>query len=84
MGTVGQGCRLFRQCWNIHPRNLCDRGAGSLSSDGNYVRGTVWQGCRLLKCVGTYLPGTVGQGCMLFKRHRKLPPRHCRAGMQAV
>ena len=46
--TVGQGCRLFKQCQNLPPWHW-GQGAGCLSCVRIYLPGTVGQGCRLFK-----------------------------------
>ena len=45
-GTVLQGCRLFKRCWNLPSRHC---GAGCLNGVWTYLLGTVEQGCRLFK-----------------------------------
>ena len=45
-GTVLQGCRLFKGCWNV-PAWHCV--AGCSSSVGTYLPGTVLQGCSPFK-----------------------------------
>ena len=88
-GTVGQGCRLFKQCQNLPPGH-CGAGVQAFSaileSTSRALLGRD-AGClsviaTRLSGVGTYLLGTVGQGSRLFKRCRNLPPGHCGAGVQ--
>ena len=45
-GTVLQGCRLFKRCWNLPAGHYV---AGCSSSVGTYLPGTVLQGCSLFK-----------------------------------
>ena len=45
-GTVGQGCRLIKQCQNLAPGH---RGVGCLSVVPTYLPGTVGQACRQFK-----------------------------------
>ena len=43
LGTVGQGCRLFKWCQNLPPRELLGRCACCLSGVRTYLLGTVGQ-----------------------------------------
>ena len=83
-GTVLQGCRLFKRCWNL-PAWHCVAGLQAIQA----VSEPTFQAlcCRAAIClmsVGTYLPGTVLQGSQLFKWSWNLPDWHCVAGVQAV
>ena len=83
-GTVGQGCRLFKQCRNLIPGHC---GAGLLSFKAvsePTSRSLCGRGAGCLRGLRTFLPGTVGQRCRLFKLCQNLSPGHCEAGVQAV
>ena len=47
LGTVLQGCRLFKRCQNLPDRHCVYRGAGCFSGVSTYLLGTVLQGCSL-------------------------------------
>ena len=50
LGTVLQGCRLFKRCWNLPGGHcMCCRDAGCLKGVRTYLLGTVLQVCRLFK-----------------------------------
>ena len=83
-GTVLQGCRLFKCCWNL-PAWHCVAGLQAVSV---MLEPTCWSlSCRcavIFSSVITYLQGTVLHGCRLLKRCRNLPAGHCVEGVQAV
>ena len=68
LGTVLQGCRLLKWCWNL-PARHCVAGVQA-------VEVVLKPTCRLLSCrgtgcisgFGTYLMGSVLQGCRLLKQ----------------
>ena len=47
-GTVLQGCRLFKWCWNL-PAQHCVQGCRLFKQCQNYLLGTMLKGCRLFK-----------------------------------
>ena len=84
LGTVLQGCRLFKWCQNL-PAGHCVAGMQAVKA---VSKPTCWALCcksaGCLSVVETYLLGTVLQGCRLFRQCRNLSARHCVAGVQAV
>ena len=83
LGNLLQGCRLFKQCWNLPARHGV---AGVQAAEAVLEPSFQTLCCRLADClsgVGTYLLGTVLQGCRLFKRCHYLPAGHCVEGIQA-
>ena len=74
LDTVGQGCRLFKQCWNLPPGH-CWAGVKAVKMAGEPTSQAMWgsfAGC--LSGVGTYLLSTVEQGCRLFQWCQILTP----------
>ena len=86
-GTVLQGCRLFKWCWD-QPALHCMQGCRLFKQCQNLPAGCWTQYCRrgagCLRGVGIHLLGTVLQGCRLFKQCQSLPAEQSIAGVQAV
>ena len=78
MGTLGQGCRLFKRCQNLSARH-CGTGVQAASAVSEPTSLTLYgRGAGSLSVVRTYLPGTVEQGCRLFEPCCDLPGQGCR------
>ena len=83
-GTVLQGCRLFKRCWNLPARHcVAVLQAVKVVSEPT-CQALCYSGKGCFSNVGTYLLGTVLQWCRLFKHCQNLPARHCVTGVQAV
>ena len=83
-GTLGQGCRLFKPCQNLGPRQ-CGAGVQAIQAVSEPSSQALWgRGAGCLSRLRTYLPGTVRQGCRLFKQCWNLPLGHDGAGVHAV
>ena len=63
LGTVLQGCRLFKGLGSYLPALAC-RDAGWLSGVGTFLLGTVGLGSRLFKWCWKLPPGHCGAGCL--------------------
>ena len=79
-GTVLQGCRLFKWCWNLHAGHSVAlmQAAEAMSEPTCQALCCRFPGC--WRGVGTYLSGTVLQRCRLVRRCGNLPARHCVSG----
>ena len=77
MGTVLQGCSLFKQCWNL-PAEHCVVMVQAVEAVSELT-------CQALCCRGavclsgdqTYPPGPVLKGCRLLKQCQNLPAGYC-------
>ena len=84
LGTVLQGCRLFKQYWNL-PAGHCVTGVQALLAMSEPTcLALCYRSAGCLSNIRTYLPGTVLQGYRLFKQCQNLPAWHCVTGVQAV
>ena len=84
LGTVLQGCRLFKHCRNLPTRHCFAGVQAGLAMSEPTCRALCYSGAGCLSGVGTYLPGTVLQWCRLFKRCWNLPAAHCVTVVKAV
>ena len=83
-GTVLQGCRLLKCCWNL-PALHCVAEVQAVQAVAEPTCRSYCCRCKVcLSGEGTYLLGTVLCGCGLFKWFWNLPAWHCVAGVQAV
>ena len=80
----GAGVQAVKAVSEPTSHALWGRGAGCLSSNRTYLRGTVLQGCRLFKWCRNLPPRHCVAGCSLFKQCPNLPAGLCVAGVQAV
>ena len=84
LGTVLQGCRLFKRCQNL-PAGHCVTVVRTVYAVSEPTcRALCYSGADCLSGVRTYLAGTVLQGCKLFKRCQNPPAGHCATGVQTV
>ena len=84
LGTVLQGCRLFKRCRNLPVGHCVTVVKAVLAMSEPTCRALCCSGADCLSSVGTYQVGTVFQWCRLFKRCQNLPAGHCVAGVQTV
>ena len=84
LGTVLQGCRLFKRCPNLPAGHSVTVVKAALAMSEPTCRALCFSGAGCLSGVKTYLPGTVLQGCRQFKRCRNLPAGHCVTVVKAV
>ena len=82
--TVLQGCRLFKQCWNLPAGHCVTVVKAALAMSEPTCRALCYSDADCLSSVRTYLPGTVLQWCRLFKRCQNLPAGHCVTVVQTV
>ena len=71
-GPVGQGCRLFKWCQNLHAGHCIAGVQGVAVVSEPTCRALCCRGAGCLRGVRTYLPGTVLQGYGMFKRCHNL------------
>ena len=84
LGTVLQGCRLLKHCWNLPTWHCGARVQAVLAMSEPTYWALCYSGADCLSGVRTYLPGTVLQWCRLFKRCQNLPAGHCVTVVKAV
>ena len=74
LGTVLQGCRLLKLCWNL-PAGHCVAGVQAVKAESEPTCQALC--CRVTGClsgVGTYLPGSGLQGSGCLSRVRTFLP----------
>ena len=84
LGTVLQGCILFKRCRNLPAGHCVTVVKAVLAMSKSICWAPCYSGADCLSSVGTYLPGTVSQWCRLFKKCQYLPAGHCVNVVQAV
>ena len=84
LGTVLQGCRLFKHCQNLPTRHCFAGVQAGLAMSEPTCLALCYSGQECLSSVRTYLPGTVLQWCRLLKGCQNLPASHCVTVVKAV
>ena len=84
LGTVLQGCRLFKRCQNLPAGHCVTVVKAVLAMSEPTCPALCCRGADCWSSVGTYQVGTVFQGCRLFKGCPNLPAEHCVTVVQTV
>ena len=84
VGTVLQGCRLFKRCRNLPAVHCVTVVKAVLAMSEPTCRALCCRGADCLSSVETYQVGTVFQWCRLFKQCLNLPAEHCVTVVQTV
>ena len=80
LGTVLQGCRLFKYCWNLPAWHCVTVVKAVLAMSEPTCQALCYRGAGCFSNVWVYLP--VLQGCRMFKLRQNLPAGHCVTVMQ--